>query len=72
MSDQPSLKLVVSAEIQICRTGVLRTDHEARFVLILEFDFEFAAAAFDFEIVLVADFAKPVAQGSRNAASHFF
>jgi hypothetical protein len=46
-------------------------DDEASLILVFEFDFEFAGSAFDFEIVLVADFEKALAQGFKSCVALF-
>jgi hypothetical protein len=49
----------------------IRADDEASFVLVFEFNFEFAGAAFDFEIMLIANIEQAFAQGFKCCVALF-
>jgi hypothetical protein len=46
-------------------------DDEASFVLVFEFDFELACAAFDFEIMLIANIEQALAEGFERCVALF-
>ena len=70
-SDHPSLKLVVSAEIQICRTGRLRADDKARIVRVVKLDFQLAASALDLEPALIAHFLQAALERVKRGIAPF-